>query len=61
MLEGEIESGVVTEALIGPCPYRVITKAGGFGNPETHLHALHAHKGKRNSFDLADSEKDEGN
>lgn len=46
MLEGEIEPGVATGTLIGPRPYRVITKAGGFGNPETLLHALHTLKGK---------------
>lgn len=41
MLKGEIEAGVATGTLIGPQPYRVITKAGGFGTPETLLHALH--------------------
>ena len=49
MLEGEIESGVARGSLIGPRPYRVITKAGGFGNPETLLHALHALTGKEKS------------
>jgi len=34
-LEGEIESGVPVGALIGPRPYRVVTKAGGFGGPGT--------------------------
>jgi uncharacterized protein YgbK (DUF1537 family) len=34
-LEGEIESGVPVGALIGPRPYRVVTKAGGFGEPCT--------------------------
>jgi len=34
-LEGEIESGVPVGALIGPHPYRVVTKAGGFGGPGT--------------------------
>ena len=46
MLEGEIESGVAMGTLIGPSPYRVITKAGGFGNPETLLNALNALVGK---------------
>ena len=46
MLEGEIEPGVATGTLIGPQPYRVITKAGGFGNSETLLHALHTLAGK---------------
>ncbi len=46
MLEGEIEPGVAVGTLIGPNPYRVITKAGGFGNPETLLHALHTLPGK---------------
>lgn len=34
-LEGEIESGVPVGSLIGPRPYRVVTKAGGFGEPGT--------------------------
>lgn len=34
-LEGEIESGVPVGTLIGPRPYRVVTKAGGFGEPGT--------------------------
>lgn len=46
MLEGEIEPGVATGALIGPRSYRIITKAGGFGNPQTLLHAMHTLKGK---------------
>lgn len=46
MLEGEIEPGVAAGTLIGPKPYRVITKAGGFGNPETLLNALNALVGK---------------
>ncbi len=35
LLEGEIEAGVPVGALIGPRPYRVVTKAGGFGGPDT--------------------------
>ncbi|MGB3681890.1 MAG: four-carbon acid sugar kinase family protein [Rubrobacteraceae bacterium] len=42
MLEGEIEPGVARGTLICPSPYPTITKAGGFGTPETLLHALHA-------------------
>lgn len=46
MLEGEIESGVAVGTLIGAHPYRVITKAGGFGGPGTLLYALHTLLGK---------------
>lgn len=35
LLEGEIEPGIPVGTLLGPRPYRVITKAGGFGSPET--------------------------
>lgn len=35
LLEGEVEAGVPVGTLIGPRPYRVITKAGGFGDPDT--------------------------
>jgi D-threonate/D-erythronate kinase len=35
LLEGEIEAGVPVGTLLGPRPYPVITKAGGFGGPET--------------------------
>jgi D-threonate/D-erythronate kinase len=35
LLEGEIESGVPVGTLVGPRPYRVVTKAGGFGGPDT--------------------------
>jgi uncharacterized protein YgbK (DUF1537 family) len=34
-LEGEVEPGVPVGTLIGPKPYRVVTKAGGFGNAGT--------------------------
>lgn len=34
-LEGEIEAGVVVGTLVGPHPYRVVTKAGGFGDKGT--------------------------
>lgn len=39
-LEGEIEPGVPVGALIGPRPYRVVTKAGGFGEPGTLVRVL---------------------
>ncbi len=34
-LEGEVEPGVPVGGLIGPYPYTVVTKAGGFGGPDT--------------------------
>ena len=34
-LGGEVEAGVPWGTLIGPNPYRVVTKAGGFGGPDT--------------------------
>jgi len=34
-LEEEVEPGIPTGSLIGPSPYRVVTKAGGFGEPDT--------------------------
>jgi uncharacterized protein YgbK (DUF1537 family) len=34
-LEGEVEPGIPTGTLIGPNPYRVVTKAGAFGKPGT--------------------------
>ena len=34
-LEGEVEPGIPEGDLIGPSPYRVVTKAGGFGEPDT--------------------------
>lgn len=46
LLEGEIEPGVPVGTLICARPYRVITKAGGFGAPGTLLHALHELTGK---------------
>ena len=41
-LEGEVEVGVPVGALIGPDPYPVVTKAGGFGGPDTLLGAVQA-------------------
>jgi uncharacterized protein YgbK (DUF1537 family) len=34
-LEKEVEPGIPTGSLIGPSPYRVVTKAGGFGELDT--------------------------
>lgn len=50
MLKGEIEPGVALGTLIGPRPYPVITKAGGFGGPDTLLHALNTLAGKDEKF-----------
>src|SRR5215218_1792002 len=41
-LEGEVETGVPMGALIGPRPYSVVTKAGGFGGPDTLVGAVEA-------------------
>jgi uncharacterized protein YgbK (DUF1537 family) len=41
-LEGEVEAGIPIGALIGPRPYRVVTKAGGFGGPDTLVEAVEA-------------------
>ena len=46
LLDGEIEPGVPIGTLIGDNPYRVITKAGGFGEPETLIHAHDVLTGK---------------
>jgi uncharacterized protein YgbK (DUF1537 family) len=35
LLHGEVETGIPVGTLVGPRPYRVVTKAGGFGNPDT--------------------------
>jgi uncharacterized protein YgbK (DUF1537 family) len=40
LLEGEIEPGVPVGTLIGPRPYLVVTKAGGFGDEGTLLKAV---------------------
>jgi uncharacterized protein YgbK (DUF1537 family) len=34
-LEGEAEPGIPVGSLLGPRPYRVVTKAGGFGEADT--------------------------
>jgi uncharacterized protein YgbK (DUF1537 family) len=39
-LEGEVEPGVPVGTLIGPSPYRVVTKAGAFGEPGTLVGAV---------------------
>ena len=41
-LEGEVEAGVPMGTLIGPSPYPVVTKAGGFGGPDTLVGAVEA-------------------
>ena len=51
LLHEEIEAGIPTGTLIGPHPYRVVTKAGGFGNPDTLHEVLRA---------LTNPRKDEG-
>jgi uncharacterized protein YgbK (DUF1537 family) len=50
-LEGEVETGVPMGALIGPRPYPVVTKAGGFGGPDTLVGAVEAlaHSGEERS------------
>jgi uncharacterized protein YgbK (DUF1537 family) len=49
-LEGEVETGVPMGVLAGPRPYPVVTKAGGFGGPDTLQGAVEALSGeKRNS------------
>lgn len=42
LLEREVETGVPIGTLIGPRPYRVITKAGGFGGSDTLRDAFRA-------------------
>lgn len=39
-LAGEVEAGVPVGTLIGPSPYTVVTKAGGFGSPDTLVGAV---------------------
>jgi D-threonate/D-erythronate kinase len=39
-LEGEVEPGVPVGSLIGSRPYRVVTKAGAFGEPGTLVRAV---------------------
>ena len=46
LLEEEVEAGVPFGTLIGPKPYPVVTKAGGFGALDTLLKALRTLTGK---------------
>jgi D-threonate/D-erythronate kinase len=39
-LEGEVEPGIPVGTLIGPSPYRVVTKAGAFGEQGTLVGAV---------------------
>ena len=48
-LEGEVEAGIPMGALIGPRPYPVVTKAGGFGKPDTLVGAVEALSGKESN------------
>jgi uncharacterized protein YgbK (DUF1537 family) len=41
-LEGEVETGIPRGTMIGPRPYPVVTKAGGFGEPDTLVGAVEA-------------------
>src|SRR5215218_9477462 len=41
-LHGEVEAGVPMGTLVGPVPYPVVTKAGGFGGPDTLVGAVEA-------------------
>jgi uncharacterized protein YgbK (DUF1537 family) len=45
-LEGEVETGVPMGVLVGPRPYPVVTKAGGFGGPDTLEGAVEALTGE---------------
>ncbi|MGH3109152.1 MAG: nucleotide-binding domain containing protein, partial [Rubrobacter sp.] len=45
-LDGEVETGVPMGTLIGPRPYPVVTKAGGFGAPDTLVGAVEALSGE---------------
>jgi D-threonate/D-erythronate kinase len=45
-LEGEVETGVPMGVLVGPRPYPVVTKAGGFGEPDTLVGAVETLSGE---------------
>ena len=45
-LEGEVEPGIPVGTFIGPGPYRVVTKAGGFGEPDTLVRVVERLLGK---------------
>ena len=51
-LEGEVDTGVPMGSLIGPRPYPVVTKAGGFGGPGTLVGAVEAlaHSGEERNL-----------
>ena len=51
-LEGEVDAGVPMGSLIGPRPYPVVTKAGGFGGPGTLVGAVEAlaHSGEERNL-----------
>ena len=46
-VEDEIEAGVPIGRLLGPHPYRIVTKAGGFGSPGVLQAACEALAGSR--------------
>jgi uncharacterized protein YgbK (DUF1537 family) len=48
-LQGEVETGVPMGTLIGPRPYPLVTKAGGFGGPDTLVGAVEALSGKESN------------
>src|ERR671910_1600827 len=48
-LEGEVEAGIPMGALIGPRPYPVVTKAGGFGKQDTLVGAVKALSGEESN------------
>ena len=41
-LQGEVETGIPVGTLTGPRPYPVVTKAGGFGGPDSLVRAVEA-------------------
>jgi D-threonate/D-erythronate kinase len=45
-LEGEVETGVPMGVLVGPRPYPIVTKAGGFGGSDTLEGAVEALSGE---------------
>ncbi|HEX2104423.1 MAG TPA: four-carbon acid sugar kinase family protein [Solirubrobacteraceae bacterium] len=50
-VDAELEPGVPIGRLLGPAPYRVVTKAGGFGSPDVLVTACEALAGsKRRAF-----------
>ena len=46
-LGGEVEAGVPWGTLIGPRPYGVVTKAGGFGGPDTLVEVVRSLAGSK--------------